>query len=314
MGRNLTAYEATFTEATGEQRIESVPLSHLSIELGHLYFEDLRGGPEALRRKLEVVAPWAHAVLGSGTRISTCFLVDDYFSSELSPAEVVPLVLDVAKQSGLSIGYLARESACASVDGVDVAQLVAQWIVDEPPEGSNGVRPPAAVGGWLSNGERSPTTVSAAMKGPPQWRPPRESARNRHSIFLDVELWSAVGDRRLWSCPMLAAVWQLARLGMLRYQGRPLLQPETWDTAWPAEWASLPGVVKIDPDAAPFSAYRTLSVLDVQFLPVEHAVRQILGMVEIDPLVMRQSVLRAGKEGLAVPDETVGRIGYVFVS
>jgi hypothetical protein len=310
----LTVYEATFSEATGEQRVESVPLSQLSIELGHLYFEDLRRGPEALRRRFEAVAPWAQAVLRPGARISTCYLVDDYFSSEMSPAEIVPMVLDAAMQAGLSIGYLARESACASVDGIDVAHLVTQWIIDEPPEGANGVRPPATVGGWLSNGERSPTTVPAAMKGPPQWRPPRESARNRHSIFLDVELWSAVGDRRLWSCPMLAAVWQLARLGMLRYEGKPLLQPQVWEQAWPAEWAALPGVIRIDPHAAPFSAYRTLSVLDIQFLPVEHAVRQILGVVAIDPLVMNQSVLRAGKEGLAVADEIVGRVGYVFVN
>ncbi|HZM76804.1 MAG TPA: SCO2522 family protein [Candidatus Limnocylindrales bacterium] len=310
----MTVYEAAFTEATGQQRAESVPLSHLSLELGHLYFEDLRGDPEALRRKFEAVAPWAQAVLRPGARISTCYLIDDYFSSELSPADVVPLVLDAAKQAGLNIGYLARESACASVDGIGVADLVTQWIIDEPPEGSNGLRPPATVVGWLANGKRSPTTVTAAMKGPPEWQPPRESARNRHSIFLDIELWSTAGDRRLWSCPMLAAVWQLARLGLLRYEGKAVLQPHTWEKEWPVEWASLPGVIKVDPGAAPFSAYRTLSVLDIQFLPVEHAVRQILGMVAVDASVMRQSVLRAGKEGLAVSDEIVGRVGYVFVN
>lgn len=310
----MTVYEVTFSEATGEQRAESVPLSQLSFELGHLYFEDLRGGPEVLRRKFEAVAPWARAMLRPGVRNSTCYLIDDYFSSELSPAEVVPMVLDAAKRAGLSIGYLARESACADVNGIGVAQLVTQWIIDEPPEGSNGLRPPATVAGWLSNGKRSPTMVPAAMKGPQEWSPPRESARNRHSIFLDVELWSTVGEGRLWSCPMLAAVWQLARLGLLRYEGKPLLQPQAWEQDWPAEWASLPGVIKIDPDAAPFSAYRTLSVLDIQFLPVEHAVRQILGMIAIDASVMQQSVLRAGKEGLAVSDEIVGRVGYVFIN
>ena len=52
----------TFSEATGEQRVASVPLSHLSVELGHLYFEDLRKGPAELRRKFETVAQWLEGV------------------------------------------------------------------------------------------------------------------------------------------------------------------------------------------------------------------------------------------------------------
>ena len=41
--------EAVFRETTAELRTQSVPLSHLSLELGHLYMEDFEAGPERLR-------------------------------------------------------------------------------------------------------------------------------------------------------------------------------------------------------------------------------------------------------------------------
>ncbi|HEX6682794.1 MAG TPA: SCO2522 family protein [Candidatus Limnocylindrales bacterium] len=317
----MTTFEATFSEETGEQRTGSVPLSHLSIELGHLYLDDFRKGPAELRRKFEAVLPWLEGITrhytatlrGATPRISTCFLVDDYFNPQSPPTEVVPMVLEAAEACGLSIGYLARESACANLPDIRVAEVVTGWIIDEPPEGTNGVRPPATVSGWLSNGQRSPSTIStAAMKGPREWEPPVENARNRHSIFLDVELWSGGGDDRVWSCPFLAVIWQLARLGLLRYQGEAFLQPEPWGKPWPAEWQQLPGVIKIDEGASPFSAYRTMSVLDDKFFPVEHAVRVILSQVSVDATVVKQATLRAEREGLQLPDDPVGRIGYVF--
>lgn len=317
----MTTYEVTFSEATGEQRIASVPLSHLSIELGHLYLEDFRKGPAELRRRFEAVVPWLEGVrrhyteslCGTTPRISTCYLVDDYFSPQSPPAEVVPMVLEAAAACGLSIGYLARESACARLPDIRVAEVVTGWIIDEPAEGTNGVRPPTTVSGWLSNGQRTPSTAStAAMKGPRAWEPPVESARNRHSIFLDVQLWSGTGDERVWSCPLLASIWQLARMGLLRYQGDPFLQPEPWGKPWPPQWQQLPGVIRLDDTAAPFSAYRTMSVLDDKFFPVEHAVRVILSQVGIDPKVMAEATARAKREGLELADEVVGRIGYVF--
>jgi hypothetical protein len=35
---NVTRSQVSFREAGGERRVQSLPLSHLSIELGHLYF------------------------------------------------------------------------------------------------------------------------------------------------------------------------------------------------------------------------------------------------------------------------------------
>ncbi|MEU5047441.1 hypothetical protein AB0G40_41910, partial [Streptomyces griseorubiginosus] len=39
-----------FRESSAEPRTESLPFSHLSLEIGHLYMEDIVEGPERLRR------------------------------------------------------------------------------------------------------------------------------------------------------------------------------------------------------------------------------------------------------------------------
>ncbi|MEV7790327.1 hypothetical protein AB0O72_33980, partial [Streptomyces sp. NPDC088106] len=53
--------DAVFRETTAEPRTQSVPLSHLSLELGHLYMEDFEAGPGRLRRHFEAVRPWVEA-------------------------------------------------------------------------------------------------------------------------------------------------------------------------------------------------------------------------------------------------------------
>ena len=89
------------------------------------------------------------------------------------------------------------------------------------------------------------------MAGPSPWQPPRESARRRHSIFVDVELWDDRDGQRTWSCPMLAAVWQLMRLGLLRDHGRPVLAPQDWRTGFPDSWDELPPVIRLNPGRPP---------------------------------------------------------------
>src|SRR3546814_14147440 len=64
------------------------------------------------------------------------------------------------------------------------------------------------------------------------------------SVFMDVELWSETDKGRLWSCPFLAAVWQLARLGLLRHLGEPVLAPRPWTgRAFPQDWDDRKSVV-----------------------------------------------------------------------
>ncbi|GIF20683.1 hypothetical protein BJ973_001411 [Actinoplanes tereljensis] len=319
----MTTADDLFTEESASPVVQSVALSHLSVELGHLYMDDFRAGESRLREHFRRVAPWARAAVDQTAgllgprrtpRISTCFLIDDYFTRFSSPPEVVASLIAAADASGLQIDYVARESGCARAGDVDVATLVQEHLVHEPVEGVNGGRPPAQESGWLSNGERSPAAAAAAMSGPARWKPPRQSAVQNHSIFVDIELWSGPAEDRLWSCPFLAAVWQLQRLGLVRHLGRPVAEPVAVPVAELSDdWDEMPAIVQLNPRAAALRAYRTFTPLDSRFLPIELAVRTILGQVWIDPAVDGQVCGRARGEGMELPTEPVGRISYAFL-
>jgi hypothetical protein len=315
--------DAVFREASDEPRVAQLPLSHLSIELGHLYMEDYASGIDGLRENFQRVAPWAdaarracQAAIGDRrARVSTCFLVDDYFSPFGSPRQIVPDLMRAAADAGLEIDYLGRESGCASAEGVPIARMVEGQLVAEPAPSTDGSRPPVSESGWLCNGERSAVPgAGEAMGVISQWTPPVESAANRHSIFLDIELWDEKReDERTWSCPFLASVWQLLRLGMLRNLGQSVAVPQPAPGELPESWDQLPALLRLNPSAAPFSAYRTFSVLSSRFLPVEHAVRTILGQVNVAGAVADQVAERAERESLTLPPELVDRIEYAFV-
>jgi len=60
--------EAVFRETTAELRTQSVPLAHLSLELGHLYMEDFEAGPGRLREHFAEVRLWVDAARASADR------------------------------------------------------------------------------------------------------------------------------------------------------------------------------------------------------------------------------------------------------
>jgi hypothetical protein len=318
----VTTTDAVFREASADVAVKQVPLSHLSLELGHLYREDFAAGPEAVARHFRRVAPWADAARRAGEarlakgrpRVSTCFLIDDYFAPFSSPAEVVPVLLDAAGASGLAIDYIVRESGCAETDGVALARLVESRLVNDPVPGSNGDRPPSTEIGWLCNGQRTPNSIAAqAMTGAPGWRPPVEHAANRHSVFVDVQMWDEAADGRTWACAFLAAVWQLLRLGLLRYHGAPVAAPQPVPRRLPDDWRALPAVLQVNPSAAPFCAYRTVSVLGARFLSTEHGVRTILNQVAVERAAADQVLARAAAEGIDLPTDLPRRVEYVFI-
>ncbi|WTW97050.1 SCO2522 family protein [Streptomycetaceae bacterium NBC_01309] len=313
-----------FEESHTSPRTVAVPLSHLSIELGHLYMADFARGPAHVRRQIELAAPWVDAardacareLAGSGRRprISTCFLVDDYFTRFSTPAEVIPPLLAAIAESGLELDYLARESACAESEGVPVARLLESALVPLPLPGGTGTRPATSDTGWLSNGVRSSgLSAGEAMSDSLPWSAPVEVGGARHSVFVDVQLWDeSVEGRRTWSCPFLAAVWQAMRLGLVRNGGEPVVRPRPRPDVWPEDWDLLPPVVQLRRKAHPFSAYRSFSVLTTRFMPVEHAVRVILGQTAPGEAVLRQLAERAAAEGFAVAPELPDRVAYVF--
>ena len=318
----MTGVRTAFHEESAEPRVERVPLAHLSLELGHLYMEDFARGPDHLRAHFRTVRPWAVASgedcagelpPGRRPRISTCFLVDDYFTQLSSPAVVIPQLIQAAAESDLRIDYLARESACARAGDVGVAELVHDRLVEDPLPATNGIRPPMSETGWLSNGQRSGTDRAApAMEAGPGWRPARQNGAVNHSIFVDVELFSTVDGERTWSCPFLAAVWQLLRLGMLRDVGRPVVTPRPPLDPLPQTWSELPPVTQLNPGAEAFAAYRTQSVLAPRFHEIESAVRVILSQVAVDAEIRQQILDRSRAEQLELPAEILDRIQHVY--
>lgn len=324
----ITLNTATYSEETGQYRPRQLQLSHLSIEVGHFYMEDLLKGKDRIRAQFKRVAPWVAAATTAAAvelgnvkpRVSTCFLVDDYFGNDTSPATIVDMVISIATECGITIDYLAREAGCYVVDSVLLAETVVARLLPEPPVGTNGSRPPLSESGWLCNGERSPDTDSEAMLVQP-WRAPVQFGKRNHSIFLDIELWKDTTERdgnkpvsrRTWSCPLLASIWHLLRLGMLRYYGEPVAEPQQWDADWPQRWGDLPAVTQLNPRAAPFAAFRSTSILPHSYLEIEHAVDIILNHFDIDEAVVEQVIERGRRESLTIPREITSRISHVFI-
>jgi hypothetical protein len=195
-----------------------------------------------------------------------------------------------------------------------LAELVAARLVADPPPGSNGTRPMVHETGWLCNGVRTPQQpLDEAMRPNLAGQPPSENDAIRHSIFVDVELWNERSGQRQWSCPFLAAVWQLLRLGALRMEGESVVHPQPSVGDFPQRWADLAPIVQLNPTAAAFSAYRTFSVLAGRFLPIEQAVRTILSQVNVERGIRAELTRRGAAEGLDPPSEVVERIEYAFV-
>lgn len=311
-----------FHQNQAEPRTRAVAMSHLSVEVGHLYLEDLLAGPERLNEHFAEVAAWLRtaeeSVKAPKPRISTCFLIDDYFSTDLGdPGEVIGMVTSAAAQAGVRIDYLARESACAHLHGPAGHHSPAQQLVDslvvEPPAQTTGGRPPVTQSGWLSNGRRSPVDGEGAAMNVITWNPPEQTTARGHSVFVDVELWKDEGQERRWSCALLAAAWQWLRLGLPRFRGLPLTEPEAVPQRWPDHWAGLPGLMRLNDRATPFPAYRTLTVMSSRFLLVEAAVRTVLSQVWPDPEVAELIRAGAAHESLQLPADPLSRIGYVLL-
>lgn len=308
-------------------RVARVPLSHVSIEVGHFYMNDLGNGEDRIKAQFRRIAPLvaaftasAQAEFGPRARVSTCFLVDDYFRHDTDPGEILGKLLHAAGECGVTIDYLAREAGCwetpaalpgaSSEQRLQLAEMVAARIVAEPPEGSTGRRPPTAESGWLCNGRRASDDEPGQAMHHRTYEPPEELGRREHSIFLDVQMWSkhtkkVNGQNEVhtkWSCPFLASIWQLLRLGMLRYEGAAIVEPKLWKPGdgWPQQWWEMPAVVQLNPRAKPFAAYRSLSLLPQRYLGIEHSVRVILDHIDLDDEVVDQIVGRGLEEEVPV--------------
>ncbi|MGW0325134.1 SCO2522 family protein [Nocardia sp. NPDC003183] len=323
-----------YREASEDASITPLPMAHLSIEVCHFRHEEIIDDTDMVRAQFRRAVPLVAAFIesakvefGPDTRVSTCYLTDDYFQPRFEPTKVLDRLLGAADDAGLTIDYLARQSGCHQAPvfsggialgaPIPIAEMVVARLINQPEdeEVATGGRPPTTELGWLCNGRRQQNGSSRATMHPQPCRPPQEYGRGEHSIFLDVELWHDRDAARRWSCPFLAAVWQLLRLGMLRYKGAPVVVPQLWsaDRDRPDQWHDLPPVLQLNADAAPFTAYRTLSMLPKRYLLIESAVRVILDHLAPDDDVAAQVAAQGAAEQLLVPPKIAERVGHLLL-
>lgn len=278
-------------------------LADLSIEYAHLYLRHLDEEriDTALADAALVVAPLADQLRAAGRTVSTVIMIDDYFETDVDiVAEKRDLLLASCERAGLTPDWIASERRVA-----DTATELTEALTVPPEHGDGSVKPPKRYQStWLSNGQPprtvnsqsddragDPLLVGGAQTPQPVDRRTRSRvAPTNHSIHLDVELYRERKDGAFYSCPLLAAWWQLLRLGVL---------------SKPAAFAE-----PTARDGPPLVAKRSLTVLSPAFLEVEHAVRLIL-----DHVALKQdwrSNMRTGALDVG-PKEHMERIGYAFV-
>jgi hypothetical protein len=299
-----------------EETPVDAPFAHVSIEVGHFEPESFRRGVHHFANRLERVRPWLAAARTawpgrqSKASTSTCFLIDDYAEPIRPPSKVIPRLLEAARQCGITIDYLVRESALAEPTGPSVAEFVEKQMERKFLTTRRDAPPSPSAAEWLSDGAHWPPPPSA---DDPAVNDVTETV-SPNSILLDAELWAENVSGRQWSCSFLAAVWQLSRLGLLSDMSRSYLAPQKWDEngAMPG-WNDLPPVMQINDHAAPFQAYRTVSILGTRYLRVETAVRAILKQVHIEAGALELIAAHSQREDIELPGQVADRINYIFV-
>jgi len=310
--------EAIYSPAVAKAETPvDAPFAHLSIEVGHFEPKSFRRGVQHFANRLKRITPWlatARSAWGGhelGSLTSTCFLIDDYTEPIGPPSEVIPRLLEAARQCDITIDYLVRESALAGPNRRSPAEFVESRMAQTFLSTCRSPDSSPSASKWLSDGERPSPPPS--MGHPAACDLTQIASPN--SILLDTKLWTENASGRQWSCSFLAAVWQLARLGLLNEMDRSYLAPEKWEeSSFIPPWNSLPAVIQLNHHAAPFQAYRTVSVLGSQYLPVETAVRVILKQVHIEEGALELTAAYSQLEHINMPGQVVDRINYVFVN
>lgn len=258
----------------GSSMADQAQLAELSVEVCHLYRDELNEDSvvNGLRTAKPIVEAFRETRLGDS--LSICMLLDDYHQPLHMTGDEVRELVDIAgSKASLQVDYVVSEAALATT-----VRALTDRLVPMPYPGAGSEQGDAAVGRYLSsvNGSR----LEGREGGTPDWFLPVDAGaleeptevkapglsgrvhRGQHDVDLMVELWSSETSNRAnkYSCAVLAAWWQLVRLGYLRAGEEPRSPDET---------ITLNSLV-------PFFARRTLSILDPSYIEIEHAVRAIL--------------------------------------
>jgi len=247
---------------TAELSIEVCHLSGRQLELAYVI--------EGLTSAKPIVESMRQIYPGEGA-ISVCMLIDDYFSpiSVLSD-DIGALIAEAAEETSLTVDYVVSEAALTST-----AAFLVDHLRPEPEWGAGSTGRGEPVNRYVSNEatvlperdkDASKTWTPFVKEAPMDETdesalgPSFRVRRGNHDVNLRVELWSPALPQVKYSCSLLAAWWQLLRLGLWKDGEGHRVPPE--------------GTIVLG--SSPFAARRTLSILDPPYIEIEHAVRTIL--------------------------------------
>ncbi len=242
----------------------------VSFEPQHFYRDDFKGGEPKLTRLFRRGEPYARAAM-AGRVASTSVLFDDYHNAlnpkKYRPAEVYGQLQRAAEAAGVPLDYIGREAACA-----DLAEGVLKQLCEHP---SSAPYIQAANNGtvWLLD-----TPPSRQHGTAPAMRPQVRDHSRRPIDDVSIELYGVdhTAPEDPFACCFLSAIWQGLRFGAIRSPGfdaPPLIEDHNFPD-W--NWGEIPPLVQLNPDAAPFVAERTFSVLSGENIIVENAANRIV--------------------------------------
>jgi hypothetical protein len=269
-------------------------VSDVSVEFGHVSLASLN--KRKARLAARAAARWAMPVVNAyeraGLQVSTTILLDDYFARPgTDVAGKFALLSDACKEYDVRVDYLVLESEVARSVELLYARLGLGRRRTTPDYSS--VAP-----WWLEDTDPAEAISLLARHDSERPTAPEQLPRDLHSVGLCLELFrdEAGSSSRRWSCAMLAAWWQLIRLGLL-------IDPQSKVAVAPPHTESRAG-------ASAFPARRTLTLLEPRFLAVEHAVRSILLSTSL-PDEWRTRIRKGDSDDQ--PADLLTRIAYIFV-
>lgn len=297
--------------------------SEISIEIDHPYPEDLHAlTVDELGARLAERMEHAKFRVGQIERVrgrpvttSSGILVDDAYKllgKDERPGiilanKLLPAIEIAEEMADFKLDYIAREAACAKFFDprrdreVRIAEALLARLIAPPSFGTTGTAQPVEFERWHANGLRPRTDP---------WEPPVElnEVDDYHSVLVDVELYSEKpkkkgGIEHRYSCALLAAAWQLMRLGLMYYGREIAVTPEplpSSDQLEYMEWENLPAVSYRHEDANPFDAYETLSLLPRKYLKTEIAVKTLITNFNYENEAEERMKAFALKRGLPV--------------
>jgi hypothetical protein len=279
----------------------TVPISFEALQL--------YAGDEAFRRKLKSGATlarrWLDAVrsMHPDGFLAVKVFIDDYSAAdrEVVRADIISEVREVFEHAGAPVDYIVFEKDCATTAHLLRANLV---LPPRPGQGS----PHYGVADWddlesrlrfdYVSEEFDPNTEQSELRGVGI-----ERRETRNDIGIGVRLgWRKQRDdgteAHYWTCPAVAAWWQLIRFGALLDYDLPNVDGAP-EGSWKRQHSNVP----------PFIAERTVTLLSPSYISVEHGVRTILqNLVELTPGVRRRLGIRR-ETGDA---DWLDRITYIF--